>query len=78
MSKDDSTGRKADERAQGASANSIVMRLLTPEEIDFVSGGAHTQGIGSNHTQGPGTSYSQGPATSYTQSGGGGGGGQEN
>jgi hypothetical protein len=52
--------------------NEQVLRLLTPQEIDEVSGGGHTQGIGSSYTQGPGTNYTQGPGTNYTQSGGGG------
>lgn len=53
--------------------NRVVMRLLTPEEVDVVSGAGHSQGAGSVYTQGPGTNYTQGPGTVYTQSGGGGG-----
>lgn len=54
--------------------NAIVMRLLTPQEIDVVAGAGHTQAPGSSYTQGPGTNYTQGPGTTYNQTGGGGGG----
>jgi hypothetical protein len=55
--------------AAGAeSPNGVVMRLLTAEEIDFVSGaGEHAMGFGSSYSQsGPG-SFAQGMFSSYAQ-----------
>lgn len=48
--------------------NGVVMRLLTSEEIDFVSGaGEHAMGFGSSYAQsGPG-SFAQGMFSSYAQ-----------
>lgn len=54
--------------------NSLIGRLLTPQEIDVVAGGTGCgiQNGGSTHTQGGGT-YTQGPSGSYGQGGSGGG-----
>ena len=66
--------------AAAGEPNGVVMRLLTPEEIDFVSGaGEHAMGFGSSYSQsGPG-SFAQGVFSSYSQvhEGPGGGGEQE-
>lgn len=49
--------------------NPIVTRLLTPQEIDLVSGGhtTHAQGFASSYSQSPQTHYSQGAFSSYNQ-----------
>ncbi|PQZ84416.1 MULTISPECIES: hypothetical protein [unclassified Brevundimonas] len=54
--------------AASESPNGVVMRLLTAEEIDFVSGaGEHAMGFGSSYAQsGPG-SFAQGMFSSYAQ-----------
>ncbi len=54
--------------ASSEDRNAVVMRLLTPEEIDFVSGaGEHAMGFGSSYNQsGPG-SFAQGMFSSYAQ-----------
>ncbi|MDP3803484.1 MAG: hypothetical protein U1C74_32020 [Phenylobacterium sp.] len=59
------------EQMYGASSedrNAVVMRLLTPEEIDFVSGaGEHAMGFGSSYAQSGSGSFAQGMFSSYAQ-----------
>ena len=52
----------------GQEQNSLVMRLLTTEEIDFVAGGdtTHAMGLGSSYSQ-TGGSFAQGAFSSYNQ-----------
>lgn len=48
--------------------NGVVMRLLTAEEIDFVSGaGEHAMGFGSSYSQTGDGSFAQGMFSSYAQ-----------
>jgi hypothetical protein len=64
----DSIKRKLDALSvEPEEPNSIVMRLLTEEEIDMVAGGpSHTQAPFSSYTQ-TGGNYTQDSFTSYSQ-----------
>lgn len=58
------------EAAQGQEASSIVLRLLDPSELAYVSGGSHTQIGSGSFSQNSGTAHGQNGSGNFNQSGG--------
>lgn len=68
MSKNLTADLEAQYGAPSEVQNGVVMRLLTNEEIDFVSGaGEHAMGFGSSYAQSGEGTFAQGMFSNYAQ-----------